>query len=279
MIKGIFIVAGHGLSASGGLDNGAVGNGTTERKEVVEMAQELFGRLLSDERFRGVNVIKIGVDSRMSLVQKIAQVNAICRQLGWGENDALLLSLHVNAAGNSAARGLEAWYSRNEGTLSFAQTLVDRVSRATGMPQRAQPTKASDLNRHGRLGILDDTVPRGVLFEAGFISNEFDAAFIKDNQLDDFIVKGLYDGLVEYLDSIGGFQSGGGGAVVSFPNTTTSFRDVPVNAWYAEAVELCLREGIIEMQTDGLFHPGNPLTRAEMAVVMARHLREHHGLT
>src|SRR5436190_16682670 len=99
MLKAVFIDAGHGLGPTGAIDNGASGNGTTERKEVVEIAQELSARLTADPSFAGVQIIKIAVDDRMMLKDHIKEVNDLCRMNGWQANDALLVSIHLNSAG------------------------------------------------------------------------------------------------------------------------------------------------------------------------------------
>lgn len=51
--------------------------------------------------------------------------------------------------------------------------------------------------------------------------------------------------------------------------TKSSYKDVEANAWYAPAVEAALREGALTLQT-GEFRPQEPLSREEMAVMLAR---------
>lgn len=273
MIKSLFIVAGHGLSSSGGNDNGAARPGINERDQVVEIARDLYERIAADPSFRSIEVLKIGVDERLKLTDKIARVNAIMQQRGWGASDAILLSLHVNAASNTQARGLEAWHQPNEGTYALSLSLVDAVAQWTGIPKRPRPVRPTSENRFGRLGIIDDTAAKAVLFECGFLSNEFDAAFLLDTRFDDRYAVGLHEGLRSYLGLVPSPDSGPGPG--SGPNTG-SFQDVPPNAWYADDVALCLEEGLFEMSQSGNFHPDRPVNRAELATVMARHLRKHH---
>lgn len=277
MLRALFIDAGHGLGPTGGMDNGASGFGTTERKEVVEVALELFARMRSDAGFSGVEVVKVGVDERLTLRDHIARINAHCRSAGFASADALVVSIHMNAAGDPAARGVEAWYSPEEGTVDFARALVEQVAATTGMPARRKPVLTTAENRFGRLGIIDDTIPRGCLIECGFVTNEFDAALLKDSRFDDKVAEGIHRGIRAFLGMPALPSSPAPAPVPVAPAPIASdLRDVPANAWYAAAVWTCVEEGLFRRPTDGLFHPERPVTRAELAAVMARHLSRRH---
>ena len=285
MIHAIFVDAGHGLGPTGGIDNGASGNGTTERQEVVEIATELIKSLRSDPALSTVEIIPIGVESRMMLKDKIAEANAYCREHQWSAEHALLVSIHLNATTSPTARGLEAWYSKQKPAARyFAQCILNQVSSRTGIPLRPTTLLTSDANRWGRLGILDDTIATGCLVECGFITNEFDAKVLKDASLDDRFAEGIHRGIREYL-------SLSAAPTLGTPSTTTvstppapptsapqsGFIDIPELAWYNAAVKMCLEQGIFRPSADGRFHPERPVTRAELAMVIARHLTSHHG--
>lgn len=49
-----------------------------------------------------------------------------------------------------------------------------------------------------------------------------------------------------------------------------SFADVPESAWYAEAAEYCLAQGLMVGVGAEKFEPNRPVTRAELAAVAAR---------
>ncbi len=59
--------------------------------------------------------------------------------------------------------------------------------------------------------------------------------------------------------------------------TLTGFPDVPANAWYEEYVLVAARAGILTGFPDGTYKPDQPVTRAELAAVIARMLdkRQH----
>lgn len=49
-----------------------------------------------------------------------------------------------------------------------------------------------------------------------------------------------------------------------------AFADVEPGAWYAPAVTWAVEEGVLQGRTDGLFHPHDPITRGELALVLYR---------
>ena len=51
---------------------------------------------------------------------------------------------------------------------------------------------------------------------------------------------------------------------------TNSFPDVEPQDWYNNAISTLQNLGIVEGRDDGLFHPDDPITRAEMAAMMSR---------
>jgi N-acetylmuramoyl-L-alanine amidase len=268
MLKAIFIDAGHGLGPTGSIDNGASGNGTTERKEVMEMARQLIDLLKKDASFENISILEIGVSHRMMLRDQIAEINRLCTDNGWKRDEALVLSLHCNASTDSSARGLEAWYTKGEAnSAQLTSCLLEQVAQTTGLPIRA--SKTSNTNRLGRLGILDDTIPFGCLFEAGFVTNALDSALLKSSIDDQKFAKGLHRGIRQFLSLP---------LTLSSSSLSNELTDVAGLAWYSEAVKLCLDEGLFDRPTDGKFSPDRPVTRAELAAIFARHLHTHHSL-
>lgn len=51
---------------------------------------------------------------------------------------------------------------------------------------------------------------------------------------------------------------------------TTPFKDVPSNAWYAQYVEIAVAAGLMNGLTPTEFGPDQPVTRAQLAAVLAR---------
>lgn len=263
--KAIFIDAGHGLGDGGGFDDGAVGQGTSERKEVVEIAEELIELIAKDPELIamvGKNIFPVGVGNRMSLTQKVRFVKDQMAKNGWSsEEDAVLVSIHLNAADAPSARGVESWYGKSDRYGPVLAKFVSRnVAESTGFPLRVPADKSSAVNRLGRLAILDDTVPSSCLVECGFVTNEFDAKALKDQLLDNRFAVGIHRGIRAFL----GLPPDAEG---------TFYVDVPENEWYSDAVRHCLEKGVFVLPADRLFHPDRAMTRAEVAATLSRLLK------
>ena len=56
----------------------------------------------------------------------------------------------------------------------------------------------------------------------------------------------------------------------SYSTSYNTFKDVPTSAWYNTAVSTMAKLGIITGGSDGYFRPDDPITRAEMAAMIAR---------
>src|SRR5690606_10155917 len=56
------------------------------------------------------------------------------------------------------------------------------------------------------------------------------------------------------------------------PSPQAIYQDVPEQAYYAEALEFLARVGVVEPNAEGGFAPDIPVTRAELAVWLARAL-------
>lgn len=162
--KRVILAAGHG-----GGDNGAVGQGTTEARETIQITDRVAAIL----RDKGVAVEV--VPHSLNLGDTINWINARFK----GLNDGLAIEIHKNSGGGT---GNEVWTpSYPDGTSkSNAQAIVDAMTNATGLRNRG--VKFAQNNRWGRLGFTDDTNTYALLIEAGFIdvdsnSDDADAKF------------------------------------------------------------------------------------------------------
>lgn len=255
--KAIFVCAGHGIGPNGGPDSGATGNGTTERKEVIEIARETVHRLKIDSTFDGVAIIGIGIETPLSVVEKIKTVGdyMITNKLSF--SDTILIDVHLNSA-SATARGIEVWYGMNGDSEDFAKTIAEYVSGATSIPLRTNPVMPSNKNRLGGLGILDNTLPRACLVECGFVTNELDAAVIKNEKLDDAFSEGIVRGIRAFFGLPLDFDSKG-------------FRDVRETDYFSKPALWAKELGIVDGGNDGMLRPNDPATRAEVLTMLYRY--------
>ena len=251
-MKAILVDSGHGLTPTGANDSGAVGNGTTEREQVREIARRLVAYL----QHLPLTVLGVGIDEDLRIDQHIARINGLCNLHKWGPQDVLLVSVHMNA-GVPEARGVEGWYGTGK-SPALARVVAESLAAETGMPLRNPEVDPSNRDRLGRLGVLDDTIPaNAVLIEVGFVTNPQDAAVaVADKH---HCVLGIARGVCQFLH-------------LPMPEIPlpTEYSDVPPGSWYHDAVYQLLQSGVLQMQPDGLFHPERPATRAELAVMLAR---------
>lgn len=56
----------------------------------------------------------------------------------------------------------------------------------------------------------------------------------------------------------------------TYSTTYNTFKDVPAKAWYNTAVSTMAKLGIVNGGSDGYFRPSDPITRAEIAAMIAR---------
>jgi N-acetylmuramoyl-L-alanine amidase len=155
----------------GGSDPGAVNQkvGVKEKDLNLQIAIALQGWLLS----AGHNVIMTrDADFFVELGERASIANR-------NQADAFI-SIHCNAAGNPTAKGFEIW-------TSPGQTPADPLATAIGQAIQANIPRLvtrfdysdGDLDKEGNLKVLLKTKCPAVLVEAGFISEDSEAEWLR----------------------------------------------------------------------------------------------------
>lgn len=186
MIK-IYIDQGHNPRD---YNTGAEGNGFYEQDLTYEIGMLLYELLSNNPDFE-VRVSRptpdtiLGVNNSTSLVARVNEANS------WGAD--LFLSLHTNAAANSAATGSEALiYSRNSAVSpELAEDILEELNLVTGLRNRGV------IERPG-LYVLRRTNMPAVLVEMGFITNSYDAELMAYSPY--LFAEGIYRGIVKYYE-------------------------------------------------------------------------------
>ena len=155
-------------------------------------------------------LIALGLDVQLvvperediSLKERCHRVNAICRQLG--NDQVILLSIHVNAAGNGQnwldARGWSCFTTRGKTKADALATCLYEAAKnhLPGMRLRTDYTDG-DPDIEKDFYIIRHTSCPAVLTENLFMDNRQDVAFLESEEGSRAIVNFHVDGILQYL--------------------------------------------------------------------------------
>ena len=167
---------------------GAEGNGLREQDIVFAIGIRLAELLRNNPEFevrlsRPTADTQIGTSNSTSLRLRVNDANS------WGAD--WFLSLHTNAATQSAATGSEAFvYSKPSAAADLAEDILVQLNNFTGLRNRGV------FSRTG-LYVLRRTQMPAILLELGFITNPNDAALMSGQP--DLFARGIYEGILDYF--------------------------------------------------------------------------------
>ncbi len=186
----------------GGDDTGAIGRRRVyEKKVVLDIADRVRDKL----RASGVNVrLTRDSDIGMSLASRPAKARE------WKAD--LFVSIHVNAAHNSRAHGIETYimpaagYSSTAGNVnknSFSGNRHDRANLLLAyyvQKEMLASTLCADRGvRRARFDVLKDAPCPAVLVECGFVSNKGEEEKMLTRSYRDSVASGIATGIMEYI--------------------------------------------------------------------------------
>ena len=178
-MSNVFIDAGHG-----GKDSGAVGNGLQEKDLNLTIALEV-GRLL---KAKNVNVTYARQsDVFLELSERANKANNIKADI--------FVSIHVNAAGNATANGVETFHYP---TSSTGKKLASDIQ---GALVDSKVFKANRGVKSANFAVLRLTKMPAALVELGFITNVSDAQLLKTKKNE--MAQGVVNGILKYLNMTG----------------------------------------------------------------------------
>lgn len=149
--KRAILCAGHG-----GGDPGAIGQGTTEAAEVIDIVNRTVDILRSDGQIEVIHV-----PNELGFQSGINWVNARYGNI----DNGIAVEVHKNSTNN--AHGVEVWYAEDADSKLIAQRILDKlVSVLVG-----RGVKGDSTNRWGRLGWCRDVNTWAPLVEMGFVSD------------------------------------------------------------------------------------------------------------
>lgn len=179
----ICISIGHGKSAKGGYDSGALGGGYQEFKISREIGKYI------GEVFKGYNCTAdvINYDATLYLTDRIAHVN----RHGYD----LAIEIHLNASGGT---GSEVYYKHKSSTgKKLAGAISKSIANTFGIRDRGAKVKINPSNGTDYFGFVRSCKCRSLLIETVFIDTASDRKHVEtaagQRQCAEAIVKAIAD--------------------------------------------------------------------------------------
>ena len=189
----VIIDAGHG-----GRDGGTVGiDGVTVEKELNLDIAERMREILAK---RGYEVIMTRSDDillsdpMISSSKKASDLSARLKIMKSYEN-AVFISIHMNAFSDKKYSGLQVYYSKNDPrSATLAENIQSSVKEAL-QPENTRKTKAAGENIY----LLNKATCPAVMIECGFLSNPDECARLADENYRAALAAILCDSIRDYI--------------------------------------------------------------------------------
>lgn len=144
-------------------------------------------------------------DIDISLAERVKRANNKCNQLG--TKNVLLLSVHVNAAGNGQWLNAKGWSCFTSRGLTKSDKIADELYKVAEelMPNRTMRKEYSDGDADWEAGfyILKNTKCPAVLTENFFMDNKEDLAYLTSAEGRKAIIATHVEGVINYIKKHG----------------------------------------------------------------------------
>ena len=167
--------------------------------------REIAKRIVADLIDRGYDAeLLVPEDNDISLEERVRRVNALCS--AHGKSNVILVSIHVNAAGNGSkwtnATGWSVYTCKGQTTSDkLAECLCDAAIK--NFPGKRIRTDYSDGDSdwEENFYILRHTLCLAVLTENFFMDNKSDLEYLQSRAGKQAIIDTHVEGIIEYLSS------------------------------------------------------------------------------
>ena len=195
----ILIDNGHGVNTSGKCSPDGK---FREYKWNREMAHEVVAQL-RERGYCAELLVKEDID--ISLAERVKRANNKCNQLG--VKNVILVSIHVNAAGNGQWLNAKGWSCFTSKGLTKSDKIADELYKVAEeqMPTRTMRKEYSDGDADWEAGfyILKNTKCPAVLTENFFMDNKEDLAYLMSAEGRKAIVATHVEGIINYIKQYG----------------------------------------------------------------------------
>lgn len=231
----------------GGSDPGAIGPNGAKEKDINLAVVKLVATHL---KRHGIQVrLTLEIDQYVSRAGRCKISN------DFGAD--VFVSIHCNAAENRSARGVETWHYSTKGR-QLAEAIQTELVQATGLVDRNQKA-----DKRKGFDVLVGTQAVAALTELAFISNPEEERLLTTPTFQKSVAEAIAKGICRYL---------GVEWVPEKRDLSTAFPDI-VNHWAKKEIQAVAEEGLLAGYPDGKFYPDEPVTRAQLAVVLFGLLR------
>ena len=195
----IFIDNGHGLMTAGKRSPDGQFREPFYNREIAR-------RVVSDLRDRGLDAeLLVPEDDDISLAERVRRINAACFLLG--KQNVILVSIHVNAAGNGSkwldATGWSVYTCKGQ---TASDKLAECLCQAAikNFPGRRIRTDMSDGDMDWEEGfyILRKSLCVAVLTENFFMDSRSDLEYLQSRAGKQAIIDTHVEGIIEWMESI-----------------------------------------------------------------------------
>lgn len=191
----IYIDPGHGESAHGLYDPGAVGTGGTKENDVAFDVAKRLAHLLREKGITVYGNSLTATADRESLVEAVHAANAA--------HVNLYVSLHCNSSVEHTAHGFEVLYASSAGknaaaivSHAIAQQITSGQSKWLQHPVNLS---SRGIKERKDLYVLTHTTMPAILVEMAFVSNATEERLLNDNQFREGMAQAIADGIAQYL--------------------------------------------------------------------------------
>ncbi|BCJ88058.1 N-acetylmuramoyl-L-alanine amidase [Effusibacillus dendaii] len=243
----------------GGTDPGATGNGLQEKD--INLAA---GLQLRDALQRcGIQVIMTRTEDVLPLTGGTIAADLTYRASLANQNRSdLFVSWHVNSYSDPSVSGVSVYiYPSTRGTTTetVATAIVNAIAQATGQKNRG--VYVEDF------AVLRETSMTAVLVESGFITNPQEAAQLASAAFRAEQAEAAAQAICQFFDLP---YVAPAASPVSNPSPSTGETGEQIPDFAQSAVNRVVQAGLLVGYPDGTFRPNQPVTRAELAIVLTR---------
>lgn len=134
-----------------------------------EFTRDIVGKISELLKFGGIShCILVPEVNDITLRERVSRINELTKR--YSDRFIYLVSIHGNAAPNSAANGIEVWTSKGETKSDLLAAEFYNGLKYVGW--RMRPNNSLELDREEDFYILKKSVCPAVLTENGFYTNE-----------------------------------------------------------------------------------------------------------